>query len=117
MSVSVPAYTTIYNAAVTDNIADGLAVDTAATYVDGSPQVVGTVLPAAPFNGPAALNWDIGDFTNNTGATRVVQLRLTVHVRTDYSGGGAGARRGRLRQLRRPGVGRRGHGRDAPHRF
>ncbi len=88
ISVSVPAYTTLYSSAVTDNIVDGLAVDSMATYVDGSPQTVGTLTPAAPFNGPAALTWNMGDYTNNTSATQSVQLRLNVHIRTTYAGGG-----------------------------
>ncbi len=88
VDVTVPAHTTIYNAIVTDDIADGLAVESYITYLDGNPQTVGTVLPAVlPFNGPATLTWDLGDFTNGTGSDQVLSLEMTVFIRNNYSGG------------------------------
>ena len=87
LTITVPAHTTLQSAVVADNIADGLAVDGYATYVNGSPQAVGVVAPAAPFNGPAALNWTIASYANSTDGAQQVQLRLTARIRTNYSGG------------------------------
>ena len=41
--MNVPSRTTVYNAAVDDNVPDGLEVTGTSTYVDGISQSVGTV--------------------------------------------------------------------------
>ncbi len=87
VSVAAPAYTTLYNAQVTDTTPDGISVDATSTYVDGSPQTVGTVTAVPQGSGTTIVTWNIGSYTNNTASTQQVQLHLDVHIKTTLTGG------------------------------
>jgi len=60
VNVTVPAHSTSYNTVVTDTVPDGLAVDANSTYLDGSPQAIGTVTVTPQGDGTTSVSWDIG---------------------------------------------------------
>lgn len=80
IDVTVPAHSTVYNTELTDTIPDGLTVDGNATFLDGSPQAIGTVNVTPQGDGTTDIDWNIGDWTNSTGSVQVLSLTLDVHV-------------------------------------
>jgi fimbrial isopeptide formation D2 family protein/uncharacterized repeat protein (TIGR01451 family) len=88
VSTTVPAYTVIYNAVLSDDIADGLEVDATQTELDGVPTPIGSVTAVYdPVTGITAVNWDIGDYANSTASPQVLSLVISVHVKDTYHDG------------------------------
>ncbi len=88
VSTTVPAYTVIYNAVLTDDIADGLEVDATRTELDGVPTPIGSVTAVYdPVTGITAVTWDIGDYANATASPQVLSLVISVHVKDTYHDG------------------------------
>ncbi|MBU2686797.1 MAG: isopeptide-forming domain-containing fimbrial protein [Actinobacteria bacterium] len=84
-SIAVPAHTTIFNAQGTDTLPDGISVDATATYLDGSPQVIGVVTVTPQGDGTTDVTWDLGDYANSTGSTQNLQLTMDVHIKTQFN--------------------------------
>jgi uncharacterized repeat protein (TIGR01451 family)/fimbrial isopeptide formation D2 family protein len=88
VSMTVPAYTVIYNAVITDDIADGLEVDGTQTELDGVPTPIGSLSAVYDSGtGITAVTWDIGDYANNTASPQVLSLVISVHVKDTYHDG------------------------------
>ena len=77
VTVSVPAYTTIFNASAEDTVPDGLTVT-------GTAPGTGTAPYSENPDGTTTITWNIGDVTNDTASPMPLTLGIDVRVDDEY---------------------------------